>query len=277
MDYFFVFIIGACIGSFLNVCIYRIPRGESIVLPASRCPHCKTPIRWYDNIPILSWFILKGKCRVCKNPINIRYPIIELLTAVLFVITWNTFPIYESIVTMIFISILIIITFIDLDFLMIPDRFTIGGFIFALIASVLVPSIHGQSSDSLFLMNAISSAILALKGAFIGSGLLIWIAFLGETVVKEESVGVADIKLMGLIGGFCGSMGAVFAIFGGAVLATCLLLPIMFFKKLKTRNPESAYTVIPFGPWLASAAILYVLWLREPIDAYFYSVFKAFY
>lgn len=276
MEYF-ILIIGACIGSFLNVCIYRLPRGQSIVFPGSHCPNCKVPIRWYDNIPVLSWFILRGKCRDCKHPISFRYPLVELITAILFVIIWNIFPISMAVATMIFISILVVVTFIDLDFLMIPDRLTIGGFLFAIIVSFLIPSIHEQASDNLFLVNSIRSGIVGLKGAFIGSGLLIWIAFLGETFMKEETVGVADIKLMGFIGGFCGSIGAVFAIFGGAILATCVLLPFMVFKKLKTRDPESAYTVIPFGPWLAFAAILYVLWLRDAVDEYVYYVFNAFY
>ncbi len=269
MDYL-IFIIGACIGSFLNVCIYRMPRGESIILPRSHCPLCKVTISWYDNIPILSWFILKGKCRHCKQSISFRYPFIEFMTAILFVIIWNFFPIDVAIAMMIFSSLLIAVTFIDLDFLMIPDRLTIGGFLFAIVVAFFLPAIHGQVSNDLFLVNAVRSFIIGLKGAFIGSGLLIWIAFMGEVILKKESLGMADIKLTGLIGAFCGTTGALFAIFGGAFLATCFILPVMIIKKLTSKNQESVYaTEVPFGPWLSFAAILYLLWLHGPVDSFF--------
>lgn len=275
--YYLIFVIGACIGSFLNVCIYRIPRGQSIIWPGSRCPMCESPIRWFDNIPILGWFMLKGKCRNCKNPISFRYPLVEFITAVLFVASWHFLPTFQAIIASIFVSILIVVTLIDLDFLMIPDRLTLGGFVFAIIASFCLPFIHGEISSSFFLVNSLRSGIAALSGAFIGSGLLIWIAFLSEAILKEESIGFGDIKLMGFIGALCGWKGAVFTIFGGAALATLFLFPLVFMRKLKSRDLESSYTVIPFGPWLALAAILYFIFLRAPIDDYFYEISSIFY
>lgn len=275
--YYLIFIIGACIGSFLNVCIYRIPRGESIIWPGSRCPLCGSSIRWFDNVPILSWFFLKGKCRDCKNPISFRYPLIEFITAILFVAAWYFLPPIQALIASIFVSILIVVTIIDLDFLMIPDRFTIGGFIFAVIISFCFPLIHGEMASNIFLVNSLQSGISAFNGAFIGSGLLIWIAFLSEAVLKEESIGFGDIKLIGFIGALCGWIGAIFTIFAGAALAAIFLFPLAILKKLKSRNSESAYTVVPFGPWLAFAAILYFIFFREYVDAYFYEISTIFY
>lgn len=275
--YCLVFIIGACIGSFLNVCIYRIPREQSIIWPGSRCPICGAPIRWFDNIPVISWFMLKGKCRDCKNAISFRYPLVEFITAFLFVASWYFLPPVQAIVAVVFASSLIVATFIDLDFLIIPDRITIGGFIFSIVLSFFLPEIHGQLASDLFLVNSIRSGIAALIGAFIGSGLLIWIAFLGETIVKQETMGIADIKLMGFIGALCGWTGAIFTIFAAAFLASLFLFPLVLIKNLKSRDPQSTFTVIPFGPWLALAAILYFICLREPVDSYFNHIFNVFY
>lgn len=272
----FVFVIGACIGSFLNVCIYRIPKAKSIIWPASQCIECGSTIRWYDNIPIFSWFILRGKCRDCKACFSFRYPLIEGGTAFLFVSSWYLLEPVQAIIGMVFISLLVIASFIDLDYLIIPDRFTIGGFILGCIISMLVPSLHGYAGLDHFVVRGFLSLVSALNGAFLGSGLLLWVALIADKVLKEETMGGADIKLMGCIGAFCGWKGAVFALCGGAFLGSLVLVPLMLMKKLKNRDTESSHMVIPFGPWLSLGAITYFVFMRGPVDAYFKMVGRIF-
>lgn len=267
--YLFVFIIGLCIGSFLNVCIYRIPKGESIIFPRSRCTTCKTNISWYDNIPVFSWFILVGKCRNCKVPFSFKYPFIEITTALLFLSSWHFLSPVQAIIGMVFVSILITASFIDIDYLIIPDRFTVGGFILGCLFSVLAPSLHGYIGSDTYTMKALLSIIRALNGAFLGTGLLLWIALIADVIIKDESMGGADIKLMGCIGAFCGWKGAVFSIFGGAFLGSLVLVPLMLTKRLKSRDPESSHIVIPFGPWLSVGAIVYFIFMRDTVDSYF--------
>ncbi len=265
----FVFVVGACIGSFLNVCIYRVPNGESILWPGSKCLMCGSKIRWYDNIPIFGWFMLGGRCRDCKACFSFRYPLIELGTAVLFVSSWYFLEPVQAIIGMLFIGLLIVASFIDLDHLIIPDCFTVGGFVLGCIIAMMVPALHGYVGPEPYVMRGFGSLISALNGAFLGSGLLLWVALIADMVLKEESMGVADIKLMGCIGAFCGWKGAVFALCGGAFLGSLILVPLMLMKKLKSRNAESSHMVVPFGPWLSLGAIIYFVFARDLVDAYF--------
>lgn len=269
LPYFFpslFFVIGACIGSFLNVCIYRIPKKESVIKPRSHC-ECDAKIAWYDNIPILSWFLLRGRCRVCRKWISFRYPFIEFLCAVLFLIAWILNSPGKAIAEMIFIGIIIPTIFIDFDHLYIPDRFSIGGFMVGVIISLLIPSLHGFSGDAPYVIEGFRSSIIALTGAFIGSGLILWIGLVSERLLHKETMGFGDIKLMGCIGAFCGWQGALFAIFGGAFLGTFILLPYLVYKKLKDKKPVDH--VVPFGPWLAMSALAYLLFFKNYVDAYF--------
>lgn len=274
--YGLIFIVGACIGSFLNVCIYRIPRNQSIVRPGSQCPFCKTKIQWYDNIPIFSWLILGGRCRHCKKAISYKYPLIEILTAILFSISWHFLDPKLAIIGMVFVSLLIIATFIDFDHLIIPDRITMGGFILGCVISIIVPELHGLTQHEPYVIKSFFSLITALKGAFLGSGLLIWIAFLSEVILKQETMGLADIKLMGCIGSFCGWQGALFSIGAGAVLAVVILIPFLLIKKWLYKEETLSHKVIPFGPWLSLGAILYFIVLRKPVDTYFNSFINLF-
>lgn len=177
---------------------------------------------------------------------------------------------------MIFVSILIPATFIDLDHLIIPDRFTIGGFILGILISIAIPSLHGYTGLDPYPVKSFLSLVSALNGAFLGSGLLLWVALIADTILKEESMGGADIKLMGCIGAFCGWKGAIFAICGGAFFGSLILLPLILMKRLKSRNQQSAHIVVPFGPWLSLGAILYFIFLRTPVDSYFNSIRTLF-
>lgn len=277
----FVFIFGTCIGSFLNVVIYRLPKGQSVVKPRSRCS-CNKRIAWYDNIPLLSWLVLRGKARCCKKPITCRYFIVEFLTGVLFVCSWFLFDDWKLVLcSMVFISILIASSFIDWDAMIIPDSLSIGGMVIGFILAILFPVLHHQESG-LFIRDAIASGILSLTGICVGAGVLVWIAILGELVFKKEAMGFGDVKLMGCIGAFCGWQGCVFSIFMGATLAVFIVLPILVLKASKAKwvrkkCKDPRLTPVPFGPWLAMAAALYYFFLAPWVDGYFATIGKEFF
>ncbi|MDE3084434.1 MAG: prepilin peptidase, partial [Verrucomicrobiota bacterium] len=277
------FVIGACVGSFLNVVIYRLPKIESIVRPRSHCA-CGAPIAWFDNIPILSWLILRGRARCCGRKFSARYPFVELLTALLFLECWLLFPPAKAICGMVFLSVLIGAMFIDLDHFLIPDAFTLGAAMAGLVLSIALPSLHGQSSD-IFLVDSVRSGVAALQGLLIGSGLVLWIALIAEAVLKKEAMGFGDVKFVGMIGSFCGWPGAVFSVFGGAVVGTIWVGLAVIGQKLfpskhavlpaKSAEVEGQPAAlgfgvhVPFGPMLAIAAGIYFLWLHRWVDAYF--------
>jgi leader peptidase (prepilin peptidase)/N-methyltransferase len=275
------FVFGACIGSFLNVVIYRVPKGESVVTPGSHCG-CGQPIKWYDNIPIVSWLLLRGRARCCGRPFSVRYPAIELLTALLFLACWRSYAPGVAICGAIFLSALIAATFIDLDHMIIPEVFTIGLAVFGVLLSFWVPALHGEHSGY-FLVDAMRSAADAVVGLLIGSAVILWIALLAETVLKKEAMGFGDVKFVGAIGAFCGWKGAVFAIFGGAVVGTVWIMIAWLWEKVTgrrstvappTETPEGEPTDlafgahVPFGPMLAIGGALYFLVFHRWIDAW---------
>ncbi len=267
-------IVGACVGSFLNVIICRLPAGESILRPASHCV-CGAPIAWHDNIPILSWLLLRGRARCCGRPFSVRYPCVELLTAGLFLACWLLFPPAVAVCGWVFLSGLIAATFIDLDHLMIPDAFSLGLGVVGVLLSCAVPALHAQSGG-FFALDSVRSGAIALQGLLLGSGLVLWIALLAGAVLKKEAMGLGDVKFAGAIGAFCGWHGAVFALFGGAVvgsiwLALALAARALFRRPAATTepNPLGFGARLPFGPMLAVAGALYFLVLRVPVDAWF--------
>lgn len=272
---------GAIVGSFLNVVIYRMPLDKSIVTPGSHCA-CGAPIRWYDNIPVLSWFLLRGKARCCGRPYSFRYAFVELLTAALFLTCWLMFPPAKALCSMLFVSCVICAFFIDLDHMIIPDEFTIGLGVVGVVLSVFVPSLHNQT-DSLFFVNALQSGLVSLKGLLIGSGLVLWIALVAESLLKKEAMGFGDVKFVGAIGAFLGWQGAVFSIFGGAVVGTVWIALAWLWQKIsgkkspvtpRTETPDGqpadlGFGVqIPFGPMLAIAALMHFFYFSAWMDDY---------
>jgi leader peptidase (prepilin peptidase) / N-methyltransferase len=241
MDYLIpviVFIFGAVIGSFLNVCIYRIPRGKSIIKPGSFCPGCEKPIKFYDNVPILSYIILGGKCRQCGSKIPVRYPFVELLTAVLFLMIYRKCGlIYEMPIQMFFISLLIVISFIDYDFQIIPDVLSIGGLIAGIIISFMRQGFPFTD---------------ALYGVLVGGGVLFVIAYGYQLITKREGMGGGDIKLLAMIGSFTGVKGVIFALIGGSLIGSLVGIPLMLARKENTKY------AIPFGPFLSLAAVIFL-------------------
>lgn len=276
------FIFGAMVGSFLNVCIYRIPAERSVIFPGSTCA-CGQPIAFYNNIPILTWLILRGKAACCGERFSIRYPAIELLTGALFLICWLTHPPQVALVGMLFIAFLICSTFIDLDHMIIPDRFSIGGMVIGVCLSLLVPALHGY--EGIWLAAGIQSIVTSITGALIGAGLVYWIAVFGEIVFRKPAMGEGDVKFVGFIGAFCGWQGAVFAMFGGAFIGSIFLIPVLLIGRLigagsksgedgETAAEEEEEAVefgaqVPFGPMLAVAGLIYFLGFDVYVDAYF--------
>jgi leader peptidase (prepilin peptidase)/N-methyltransferase len=275
-------VFGLCVGSFLNVVIYRVPAGKSIVRPGSTCS-CGTPIAWYDNIPVLSWFILRGKARCCGRPFSVRYPFVELLTGLLFLACWLRLPPAAAVCGWVFLGSLISGTFIDLDHMIIPDAFTIGLAIEGLILSALVPSLHGQHGD-FYMVDSLRSGSAALVGMVAGSGVVLWIALTAEALLKKEAMGFGDVKFVGAIGAFCGWHGAIFSIFGGAAVGTVWIGLALARQKVsgkkgsgapRAETPEGAPADmglgvhVPFGPMLAVAGAAYFLFLRGWVDSWF--------
>lgn len=243
-----IIILGLAWGSFLNVCIYRIPLKKSLILSRSLCPNCKKKIAWYDNLPILSYLILKGKCRNCKHKISIQYPVVELLSALLLFLAYLKFDLsWQFFSSFVLISILIVVSFIDLNHRIIPDIITLPGIVLGLFFSYFNPQ----------------ASLLASVIGFLSGGLSFYLlAYVGEAVFKKESMGGGDIKLAALLGAFLGWKNLIVVIllasFLGALIGG-LKLTLSKSKKDKT---------IPFGPFLAIASVVALFWGESLIKLY---------
>lgn len=242
----FSFLMGACWGSFLNVCIYRIPRDESLSFPASHCPACDTPIHWYHNVPILSWLMLRGQCASCAAPIRPRYILVETLTGILFAVlfyqnglSWLTLVYWLATFG------LMLGTFVDFEYMIIPDRVTWGGMVLGLVLSPLVPSMHGETSAWLSLQD---SAL----GAAVGFGLLYGVMVFGSWVFKKDAMGFGDVKLMGAVGAFLGWEAVLFTLTISSLLGSIVGLSLI---AVKGREWQSR---IPYGPYIAMAALIWI-------------------
>ena len=235
----FVFILGACIGSFLNVCIYRIPENRSIISPGSFCPDCHNSIPFYLNIPILSYLCLKGRCKFCNRSISIRYPLIETLTGIFAVLLVLKFGINSVMFFwFVFISVLITISFIDVDHKIIPDRISIPGIIIFASSFYFLPEM---------------TIIQSFSGILVGGGLLYAVAAFYYLVRKQEGMGGGDIKLLAMIGAATGIKGVLFTVFAGSLLGTLAgISALLYMKAVDTKLR------IPFGPFLSAGAVLYI-------------------
>ncbi len=246
MIFIIAFVFGTIVGSFLNVCIYRIPKGLSIVLPPSHCPSCSAPIKPYDNIPIVSFLLLRGKCRSCKAKISPRYPIVEALNGLMYVLViWRFGPGWSTPVFFAFCSALIVITFVDLDIQIIPDVITLPGIVIGLMAgSLILPDPFERSS------------LLGFKHAVIGlaSG---GIVFYVIAVLSRGGMGGGDIKMMAMIGAFAGWKSVLLTTFAGSLLGSFVGICLMIFKG------KGRKTKIPFGPFLALGALISLFYGQE--------------
>lgn len=253
---------GACVGSFLNVCIYRIPRRISVVAPRSHCPGCKAPIAWYDNIPLVSWVALRARCRRCGTPISPRYVVVELLTAILFLLAWFAYgaPAGERLLNLAPVTVLAVVPvywlaisglllggFVDCRHMIIPDRVSVGGIVAGLVLSPLVPALHGQTT-------ALGGLTQAALGAAFGFGLLWLIAWAGRLIFRKEAMGFGDVKLMGGLGALFGVKAVCAILFLASLLGAVFGLIFILAGKRKLGRH------IPFGPYIVFAAIFWMLW-----------------
>lgn len=244
----FIFVLGAVIGSFLNVCIYRIPRdGMSVHSPRrSFCPECKEPIKTFDTIPLLSYVFLFGRCRRCKARISVLYPCVELATVLLFLVMYHRFGIsLEGLLALVFVTLLIPISVIDAQHYIIPNVLILTGLIFGF---VIVSAIAYQRADIWYLLTRLIGAV--------GGGVALWlVAVVGSAVLRKKAMGGGDIKLMVLNGLFLGAwpeqaMVIAFSALSGAIVGTILIVS----------GVKSRQSPIPYGPFLSGAAVLVLLW-----------------
>lgn len=246
--YILIFFLGASIGSFLNVCIYRIPEGKSIVSPPSSCPNCNTQIQFYDNLPIISYLMLFGRCRNCKAPISIQYPIVEALTGIFAILVLYYFGFtIDSLIYFAFISSLIVITFIDLKLQIIPDIISLPGIIIGFIcSSLLLPT----------------GFINSLLGILVGGGSLFLVAYCYKKIAGIEGMGGGDIKLIAMVGAFLGWKAVIITIFAGSFIGAIIGTIAMLIQKKDTKY------AIPFGPFLAFGAVFYLFFGQDFINWY---------
>jgi len=270
-------LIGSCLGSFLNVVAYRLPRDESVVSPRSKCPSCQKPIPWSINLPLLGWLYLKGRAQCCGAKISPRYPIVEGTVGLLFAWIFYSFMLDQDVgifvSSCLFVWIMIGVVVIDFETMLIPDRFSIGGACLGLCLSIYFPSLHMVEFSSIG-ASRFYSTMTSLTGILIGSGLLYWIGAVAGRIMGREALGEGDVKLLGCIGAFCGWQGAVFSIFGGALLGCLLFLPILVLQKIKLspfkgHQPLGFGVELPFGPYLAMAGLGYFFGLSHWIDPWF--------
>lgn len=235
----FAGIFGLMVGSFLNVCIVRLPANLSIVRPRSRCPRCEKPIAWFDNIPVVSWLVLRGKCRGCALPISPMYPGVELLTGAIWALMAWCYPLdLEALRGALFFTLLLGIALTDAREYIIPDEFTWGGLALGLLFS---------------LVGGLPTLLPALIGAVTGFGILWLIGFVGHLILKEEAMGGGDIKMMAMVGAFLGWQGVLLTIFLGALLGTIIFLPLSLLGRKK---------LVPFGVFLSAGAA--ATWIAGP-------------
>ena len=259
----FIFLAGLCIGSFLNVCIWRIPRDESIVWPGSHCPACNHAIAPWDNLPLLSWILLGGKCRHCRAPISPRYFIVELLTGALFAGLWLVHGwALQTPVYLFFTAALVLGTFVDFDHLILPDRVTIGGMVAGPILSFAFPPLQGQTER-------LPALVLSLIGLAVGYGLLWLVAAIGHAILKREAMGMGDVKLLGAIGACLGWPAVLFTIFVSSFSGTLLGFALIALGKKELQSK------IPYGPHIALAAVLWMFCGPACIDLYLAWAFAA--
>jgi leader peptidase (prepilin peptidase)/N-methyltransferase len=251
MLYILVLLFGAVIGSFLNVCIHRLPREESVAWPASHCPSCGQSIATYDNIPVISYLILRGRCRACRTPISLRYPLVEAANAIAYVIVFWVFGftvtacVYAALV-----SALLVVTGTDLSHYMIPDAVTLPGIVIGLLCATLILPLGPADS---------------MLGVLVGGGSLWFLAWVSPYLFGKEGMGGGDIKLMAMVGSFLGWQPALLAIMIGSLLGSLIGSGLMVARVIRREQ------YIPFGPFLAVGSVLALLF-HHPLFEWYWSL-----
>ena len=276
----FAFALGACVGSFLNVCIGRWPHNESVVSPRSRCPKCGLPISWYDNLPMVSWLLLRGKCRGCALPISVQYPVIELAVGMIWLAAALHFgPTFTALRVAIFATVMLGISVTDAKHYLIPDGFTVSGLVFVLVTSIVAVF---RSEPGPFAM-----PYDALLGACAGAGAVAIVGWLGEVALKREAMGFGDVTLMAVVGSAVGPARSLLVLFIGAALGAIVFLGVVYpWVRLRGAPRDEqmdlalvgaearAFPEVPFGVFLAPAAVLVLLW-GEAIFSWYFTRFMG--
>jgi len=243
-----IFILGLIVGSFSNVCICRIPGNESIIYPASHCPKCRSKIKPVDNIPLISYILLKGRCRNCKNKISIQYPIVELLTGLIYLVIYQTYGLgVQTLIYIILSSALVIIAFIDLNEQIVPDVISLPGIVIGFIVSFFVPYISFINSG---------------LGILVGGGIILIIGMAGSLIFKKEAMGGGDVKLAAMIGAFLGWRYVIISLFLGFFLGALAGI-ILIMSKIKSKEDT-----VPFGPFIVLGSFITLLWGEKIISWY---------
>jgi leader peptidase (prepilin peptidase)/N-methyltransferase len=261
----YAFILGACAGSFLNVCIVRWPHDRSVLRPRSRCPQCSNQLAWFENVPILSWIALRGKCRCCDEPISPMYPLIELVVACGWLLAMHHYGVnFLAVRVAIFGTILLGVAMTDAKYYLIPDGFTLSGLVFALVTSIIA-FFHGETQ--LF-----AGPYDALIGACAGAGMIAIVGWIGEVMTKREAMGLGDVTLMAFVGAALGPNRALITVFLGATLGAvafaAVVIPIALMRRGSAREQTELALgstpfetpLVPFGVFLAPAAMLTLFW-----------------
>jgi leader peptidase (prepilin peptidase)/N-methyltransferase len=248
LEAFFAFGVGACIGSFLNVCVYRIPLNRSVVHPGSHCSACGAPIPWYYNLPIISWLVLRGRAACCGTRIDKRYWLVELGMALLFMAIWTKFGQKDPIAAVIYafmISGLTVACLIDLDHYIIPDRFSLGGCVAGFVACTIHPSLMEQTTP-------LHGFSWSLASAIMGALVLLGVAWLGTILFKKEAMGMGDVKLLAALCSFLGGTSITWILPLSSGIGALLGLALILWQR------GAWGTRIPYGPFLGLAAILWI-------------------
>jgi leader peptidase (prepilin peptidase)/N-methyltransferase len=264
----YAFLVGLCVGSFLNVCVARWPRDLSVVRPRSRCPHCGHQLAWFENIPLFSWLVLRARCRCCDEPISAIYPLLEIAIGALWAVcVWHFGPTFTAVRLAVFLTILTGVALTDLKHYLIPDGFTVTGLLWTLGTALIAPF---MGDTSLF-----AGPYDALVGACAGAGLIAVIGWLGEAALKREAMGMGDMTLMAFVGAALGPSRAIATVFVGATIGAIAFLAIVYPIALMRRGRVTPQTelplggaatapvelpLVPFGVFLAPAAVIMLIW-----------------
>lgn len=266
----FAGLFGACVGSFLNVCIYRIPRDLSVIAPRSFCTSCGRTIPWYLNLPVVSYFLLRGRCRFCGARFSFRYALVELLTAALFVVGCLAYPPAGAVPPLgmqalpslravplywLFASGLLLGTFVDFEHYILPDSVTLGGMAAGVLLSALAPELHGAASAA----EGLKASLLGLAAGF---GLLQAVAAVGRKAFRKEAMGFGDVKLLGALGAFLGWRAVLFVLVAASLFGTVVGLALIALGKRRLGSR------LPFGPYLALGGLVWVFWGPRLLAAY---------
>ena len=270
----FAFVVGLCIGSFLNVCVSRWPAELSVVRPRSRCPLCGHQLAWYDNVPVVSWLVLRARCRCCDEPISAIYPLGEILIGVLWAVCvarWG--PTFTALRVAMFLTILTGVALTDLRHYLIPDGFTVTGLLWTLGMALVAPFV----GETLLFAGPYD----ALIGACAGAGLIAIVGWLGEAALKREAMGMGDMTLRAFVGAALGPARAVMTVFLaaaiGAIVFLAVVYPIAFLRRGRVTSQTEmalgsapvALPLVPFGVFLAPAAAVMLLWGDQLLDRLF--------